>query len=42
MACKAGKTTRALAEQYGINVKSVRMILREHGVKRRSRRYIQA
>jgi hypothetical protein len=37
MAFKTGMAMRDLAERYGINVKSVRKLLREHGVKRQSR-----
>jgi DNA-binding CsgD family transcriptional regulator len=37
MAFKTGIATKDLAERYGINVKSVRKLLRKHGVKRRLR-----
>lgn len=34
MAYMTGMTTKALAERYGINEKSVRKLLRERGVTR--------
>jgi hypothetical protein len=34
---KAGTPKHALAECYGIGIKSVKGLLREHGVRRRSR-----
>lgn len=40
-AFKAGTPKQALADQYGINLKSVKQLLREHGVKKRSRYDIQ-
>jgi hypothetical protein len=37
---KAGTPKHVLAERYGIGIKSVKALLREHGVGRRSRRDI--
>ncbi len=34
---KTGTPKRILAEQFGIGIKSVKKLLREHGVRRRSR-----
>ena len=41
-AFKAGTAKHVLAAHYGINLKSVKQLLREHGVKKRSRYDIQA
>ncbi len=41
MAFKTGMATKELGERYGINVKSVRKLLGEHGVNRQSRPYSQ-
>jgi hypothetical protein len=42
MAFRTGMATKGLAERYGINVKSVRKVLGEHGVRRKLWKNIEA